>query len=425
MNPRERLEAIYRVALQSVDAGAAVRRALSRDSLPESLVVLALGKAACAMAAAVEESAGARIRAGLAVTKDGYAQDLQRIRVREAAHPVPDVRCEGAAREALALVRAARRDDTLLVLLSGGTSALTACPAPGLDLADLAATTRALLASGADIGEMNAVRKHLSAFSGGRLAQASACDAIQVLAVSDVPGDALDVLGSGPCAPDPTRYDDALELLAKSDIEDAVPQRVREHLARGAAGDIPETPGPDDPVFDRVRHDVIARNADARRAALAAAEGHGLRGVDLGEVLAGEAREQAASMVAQARALRGERPACLVAGGETTVTLMGPGLGGRSQELALAAATLLAEGGDQDIAVLAVGTDGTDGPTDAAGAFADAGTVARAAAQGVDAATALAANDSYGFFKREGGLVITGPTRTNVMDLVLICCERR
>ena len=202
--------------------------------------------------------------------------------------------------------------------------------------------------------------------------------------------------------------------------EDAVPTRVLEHLARGVAGDVPETPGPGDPVFVRVRHDVIASNADARRAAVAAAEGQGLRGIDLGEVLVGEARGQARSLVDRARAQRGAGPVCLVAGGETTVTLTGGGRGGRSQELALAVATLLAEGGDHDIAVLAAGTDGTDGPTDAAGAYLDSGTLERGSAEGVDAKAALAANGSYDFFAQEGGLVITGPTRTNVMDLVLI-----
>ena len=435
MSPRERLEEILAAALGAVDAGRAVRRVLRREARtggPDRLViagepvaddarlvVLALGKAACPMAAAVEAVAGERIDSGLAVTRDGHGARLERIGVREAGHPVPDARSEAGARGALALAARARPGDLLLVLLSGGASALTACPAPGLSLADLAATTRALLACGADIHEMNTVRKHLSAFSGGSLARAARCDQIVVLAVSDVPGDRLDVIGSGPCAPDPSTFADALSVLARRGIQRVVPPAVRDALLAGARGTRPETPKPDEPYFARVRHTIVARNADAREAAVAAARARGLAARDLGEVLLGEAREQGPKLVRLARRASGPRPQLLVAGGETTVTLAGSGRGGRSQELALASALALADGG-AGVALLAVGTDGSDGPTDAAGAFVDEGTVARGTRAGVDAAAALAANDSYAFFTREGGLVRTGPTGTNVMDLVLV-----
>ena len=420
MTSRDRLTAIWSTALEAVDAGDAVERAFSVVPGDGRLFVLALGKAGFPMAARVEALAGDRVSGGLVVTKDGHGGVLERLEVREAGHPLSDRRSEEAAREVLDLAAVTDLDDVLLVLLSGGASALTACPAPGLSVADLTATTEVLLASGADIREMNAVRKHLSAFSGGRLAQAASSRRICVLAVSDVLGDALDVIGSGPCAPDPTTYRDALDVLARRDEAGRVPAIVVDHLERGAAGAIPETPGRDDPQLARVRHTIVASNADARQAALGAARELGITPIDLGEVLSGEARDEARRLLARARASRADAPVCLIAGGETTVTLRGAGRGGRNQELALAAAVAMAEAGDQEIGLLAGGTDGTDGPTDAAGAFVDPGTVVRGRAVGADAASALESNDSYTFFSQEGGALVTGPTGTNVMDLVLI-----
>ncbi len=420
MTSRDRLMAIWRAGLDAVDAGDAVERALPVVPAEGRLRVLALGKAGFSMAARVEALAGDRVSRGLVVTKDGHGGVLERFEVREAGHPLPDRRSEEAARAALDLVAASEPDDVLLVLLSGGTSSLTACPAAGLSVADLTASTDVLLASGADITEMNTVRKHLSSFSGGRLAEAARCRRICVLAISDVLGDALDVIGSGPCAPDPTTYRDALDVLARRDQAGRVPAVVVDHLERGAAGAIPETPGRDDPLLARVRHTIVASNADARRAASAAAREMGMTPIDLGEVLSVEARDEAQRLLARARASRADGPVCLIAGGETTVTLRGPGRGGRNQELALAAAIAMGEAGDLEIGLLAGGSDGTDGPTDAAGAFVDAGTVARGRAAGVDAASALASNDSYTFFAREGGALVTGPTGTNVMDLVLV-----
>jgi glycerate-2-kinase len=396
-------------------------------------VVLALGKAACAMAEPVAAAFGPRVRAGLAITKDGHARPLP-WPVRETAHPVPDLRCPRAANEALELACSAAPDEVLLVLLSGGASALTACPAEGLSLEDLAETTRCLLACGADILETNAVRKHLSAFAGGQLARACRAGRIEVWVVSDVPGDALDVIGSGPCAPDPTTFSDALAVVERYGIGGELPVSVLEHLRAGAAGDIDDTPASADAIFERVRHTVIASNADAREAAAAEASRQGLEPVALGECLEGEARDRAVALVDEARARRGGPRKCLIAGGETTVTLLGAekgtgaekgrgkerGKGGRSQELALAAAIELSRHPEDEICLLAAGTDGSDGPTDAAGAFADGQTLTRASTNGLDAARALERNDAYPFFDREGGLVRTGPTGTNVMDLVLI-----
>lgn len=448
MTPRDRLSAIFAAAIRAVDAGAAVARALphalagagqSSEEDEPPVVVIALGKAACAMAVPVEAALAGRIRGGIVVTKDGH--DLTRggtggpkgegcrpalaLPVRETAHPVPDARCERAARETLAIAASAPADAILLVLLSGGASSLTACPAAGLDLDDVAATTRALLGCGADIQQMNCVRKHLSDFAGGRLARAATARRIEVLAVSDVAGDSLDVIGSGPCAPDPTTFADALAVIDGYALRDRLPARVVAHLEAGLAGTVPETPKPADPLFARVRHTVVAANADARAAAADEARRRGLEPVSLGECLRGEARERGAELVARVRVERGDARRCFIAGGETTVTLTTSpgrevhGKGGRSQELALSAALALA-GCDDDIGLLAAGSDGSDGPTDAAGAFVDGGTVARAAAQGLDAEAALRDHDAYPFFAREGGLVVTGPTGTNVMDLVLV-----
>jgi glycerate-2-kinase len=438
VSARDRLTAILGEAIRAVDAGAAVERALPglRTLNGAGVVVLAIGKAACAMLAPVEASLGPRIRAGLAITKDGHTGPRPAsgqgsgqgsgmgsemgLPVLETAHPVPDLRCERAARAALELAANTRPDETLLVLLSGGTSALTACPAPGLQLEDLAAVTRALLASGADIHEINCVRKHLSAFGGGRLAEASGTRSIEVLAVSDVAGDDIGTIGSGPCAPDETGFGDALEVVVQRGLRGQLPAAVAAHLEAGVRGERPETPVTGDPLFEQVRHTIVASNADAREAAVAAARRQGLEPVALGECLFGEASERGRWLVARARAAGSGSGSCLVAGGETTVTLRGGGRGGRSQELALAAAIELFEGRDAGVALLAAGTDGSDGPTDAAGAFVDSASVSRGAGQGVDAQVALAANDAYGFFEREGGLVKTGPTGTNVMDLALV-----
>ncbi|RIL07864.1 MAG: hypothetical protein DCC71_01285 [Proteobacteria bacterium] len=382
--------------------------------------MLAAGKAAASMARAVEEVAGERIAAGLAVTKDGHAgAGGGRVAVREAAHPVPDRRCERAAREMLAIARGCAPDDVLVVLLSGGASALLACPQPGLDLDDVAGTTAALLAAGADIVELNTVRKHLVEVAGGRLARASGADRVEVLVVSDVLGDPLDVIASGPCAPDPTTFGDALGVVERHGLHAKLPARALAHLHAGARGAREESPKPGDPAFARVRTTVVARLADALDAAEAELRRSGARVLRVADALRGEARVAGRRLAALARALRADAgPTCLVAGGETTVTVRGAGRGGRSQELALAAA--LAWRNAAGLSLLAAGTDGTDGPTDAAGAYADAETVARGLARGVDAAAALADNDAYTFFAREGGLLRTGPTGTNVMDLVLV-----
>lgn len=429
---RAELESIFREALEAVDGADCVRRAVTGEGaglalagrpLPADarIVMLAVGKAAAPMARAFEARAGARLAVGLAVTKDGYGLPLSRARLRETAHPVPDARSERAAGEALELVAATREEDVLCVLLSGGASSLLACPAEGLSAADLAVTTRLLLEAGADIGELNTVRKHLSAVAGGRLARCAGAGRIEVMALSDVPGDRIDVIGSGPFAADPSTYGEALDVLERRCLADAVPEAVLAHLRAGARGAREETPKPGDAGLARVRTTLLATNRTAVEAAARAAARRGLRAQVVSRPLAGEAREEAGRLVGLARALRPAEPCLLVAGGETTVTVRGPGRGGRSQELALAAAIAL-EGGPPT-ALLAAGTDGSDGPTDAAGAYADEGTLRRGRRAGADARQALARNDSYAFFAAEGGLFVSGPTGTNVMDLALLRVE--
>ncbi len=420
-----------RVALDSVDGAARVSAALegsAGDSLrmagrpvpaDRPVVLLAVGKAADAMTRGALGSLPRPPRAGLVVARDpGPTPPAPLVRT-VAGHPVPDARSAAAGRAARDLVASTGPEDVLLVLLSGGASALMTSPLPGLSSADLATTTDALLRAGADIEALNAVRRQLTLASGGRLARASGTREIHVLALSDVPGDDPAVLGSGPFAR--PRGSAAQALAALAALGDAgVPEAVRAHIEREAeaerAGEGGTAQAAAAAIFDDVAMTVLASNADARDAAVGAARRAGFEAHAEPEELAGEAAGEGRRLAGQAvvaapRTLR-------VHGGETTVRVRGAGLGGRCQELALAAAIRFA--GEDDVAILAAGTDGSDGPTDAAGAFADGGTVARGRAAGVSARACLADNDAYGFFDREGGLVRTGPTGSNVRDLVLV-----
>jgi glycerate 2-kinase len=328
-------------------------------------------------------------------------------------HPTPGAGSERAGRALLDLAEGTRESDLLVLLLSGGASALA--EAPAVPLADLAEATRLLLAAGADVRETNAVRKHLSRLKGGGLARAARGDVL-ALVLSDVPGDDLAVVGSGPATPDPTTYRDAFDALARRGLLDRVPASVRRRIEDGLAGRAPETPKPGDPAFSRARAFVLGGNAAAVEAALARATALGYRAVEA-PPLSGEARDAG---LALARRLLAEaasgRPVVLVAGGETVVTVRGPGQGGRNQEAALAAVEALA---GANAALAFVGTDGVDGPTDAAGAVVDGASLARARALGLDPTRALAANDSHPFFVTLGDLVLTGPTGTNVADVAV------
>ncbi len=412
---RERLARIHRAALAGVQPEACTAPGAAELAAGRPLRLVAAGKAAAPMARALERAAGARIREGLVVTKDGHGLPLERCLLLEAGHPVPDGRSAAAGREVLAVAERTAPDEAFVLLLSGGASSLLSTPTGALTPEDLAQATRVLLAAGGDIAQLNTLRRHLTAVSGGRLARAASRAAeIHVLAISDVPGGAPADLGSGPCAADPTTFGDACAAVASLGAWDRLPTAVRAHLEAAQE----ESVKPGDPVLARVHTRIVASNRTARRAALDAGREEGLRAVDLGGGLRGEARVAGRRLVQLARSLAPAEPTLLVIGGETTVGVRGKGRGGRSQELALAAALALEDA--PHIVLLAAGTDGTDGPTDAAGAFADAGSVARGRTAGASAEAHLADNDAYTFFAAEGGLLVTGPTRTNVMDLVLI-----
>ena len=421
MTAREAAVAIWRAALAAAEPGRLVRRALGRleaavAAVRGRVVVLGCGKAGAAMARAVEDALGERVAEGFVVVKDGYTSPTRRITVAEAGHPVPDARGLAAADRLLAAATAAGPDDLVLFLVSGGGSALTPAPAPPVTLADKQAATRALLAAGADIGELNAVRKHLSRHKGGQLARAAAPARVISLILSDVIGDRLDVIASGPTAPDPTTFGDALAVLDRRGVRASAPPSVLARLQAGVRGEVPETPKPGDPVFARVDHVIVGNNALVVQAAADEARRLGLVPHVLEHPVQGEAREAAGDLLARARRL--PAGSCLVAGGETTVTVRGPGRGGRCQEFALAAALAMED--DDPFVVLAAGTDGTDGPTDAAGAVVDAGTAARGRRAGLDAGRCLNANDSYTFLRAAGDLLVSGPTNTNLLDLYLV-----
>jgi glycerate 2-kinase len=414
---RALLEKSFRAAVAAADPLAILASHLPRPPRGRTLVVAA-GKAAASMALAVERAwpADAPLE-GLAVTRYRHGLPTERIRVVEAGHPVPDEAGEAAAREMLARVRALGKDDLLLALVSGGGSSLLSLPAEGFSMADLKAVTAQLLRCGAAIQEINTVRKHLSAIQGGRLA--AACKAsVLALIVSDVTGDDPTHIASGPCAPDPTTYADALDVLAKYGV--APPSAVRTRLEDGARGRIAETPKPGDAVFDRVENRVIATAHASLEAAAGVFNAQGIRPVILGDTVTGEATEVAKVMAALVRELRRYRapfppPVALISGGECTVTLRGEdGRGGRCSEFLLALAIELE--GVPAVHALAADTDGIDGSEDNAGALLAPDSLARAGAAGIDARRLLANNDSYGFFAALGDLLVTGPTRTNVND---------
>ncbi|MBN1177953.1 MAG: DUF4147 domain-containing protein [Anaerolineae bacterium] len=420
-------------ALQAVDPARAVARHLRMDGSTlhvgphaydlaaiDRVVVVGAGKAGAGMAAAVEDVLGSRISAGWVNVRYGYAPPTppQHVHVHPAGHPLPDPAGLEGTRRILDLVDSLTGRDLTLVLVSGGGSALLVQPVAGVTLADLQALTDALLRSGATIAEINTVRKHLSQVKGGRLARRIARHGARaaVLVLSDVVGNPLDAIASGPCAADPTTYGQAWDVLARHALLGDVPHAIRAHLARGRCGEEEETPKPGDPLFDHVRHVVVGDNRAAAQAAAAQAEALGFRTHLLTTHLEGEAREVGRVLAALAKDLTA--PACLILGGETTVTVRGDGKGGRNQELALGAALALA--GWPGVAVVTLATDGTDGPTDAAGAIATGETAARARALGLDPAAHLARNDAHPLFTALGDLIVTGPTGTNVCDLAFV-----
>lgn len=421
--------------LDAVDARKAVGRAILRSGNElvigrrrydlrryERVVVLGAGKAAASMAQAVERQLGPWLEGGFVVVKHGHVVPTRRIVVAEAGHPVPDRSGQRAVARLCAMAEELGRHDLLIVLLSGGASSLLPAPVAGVTLADKQRTTQELLRCGASIREINTVRKHLSRIKGGRLAELTKAT-IATLILSDVLGDDLSAIASGPTVPDPTTYQEAVAILKRYHIWRAVPQRVRRHLDRGCQGFAHETPKPGASLFRRVHHHIVGNNLAAVTTVAHAAREAGLRTLVHRSALTGEARDEgqrfgilAKNIVRACNPL--QRPCCVVAGGETTVTVTGKGTGGRAQEFAAAAALEIA--GLAKVWVVAIGTDGTDGPTDAAGAVVDGHTMARAQRLSMDIKGALKEHNTYPALKRLNQLIVTGPTGTNVNDLYLL-----
>ena len=438
--PKAALRHLVRVALDASHAGDAVRRSLSlhddvlvaRGAGGEQLRIplrgcdvwiVAIGKAAVAMGEAAHERLGEVVTRSFVLTKEGHGRDDPRWICREAGHPIPDERGVEATEELRALLEGARDDVVVITLLSGGASALLAAPVDGLRLEDLREVTRMLIASGADIQAINTVRRHLGRALGGRLMRATHPARVLVLAVSDVVGDDLHDIGSGPWHPDPTTLPDTRQVLERYGLWEEVPEAVRSALG-GRSRRAAETPKEDDPIFRRAHHLLVATNRSALRALASEARALGFDPLVLTSTLRGEAREVGRVLAAIAREAwrHGEPirpPACLLSGGEPTVTLTGTGgRGGRNQELALAFA--LEIDGTEGIHAASLATDGTDGPTHAAGAFVDGATAGRARSSGRDPREHLDRHDALPLFETLGDLIVTGPTGTNVMDIHLV-----
>jgi hydroxypyruvate reductase len=366
---------------------------------------------------------GERVTAGHVNVKYEHVLPTQTITIHEAGHPIPDEAGVSGTQCIADILSSAQADDLVICLISGGGSALMPLPVEGVTLADTKALTDALLRAGATINEINTIRKHLDQLKGGQLVRLAAPASVVSLILSDVVGNPLDVIASGPSVPDTSTFADACGLIERYGLAQSVPASVMEHLRRGLAGEIADTPKPGDPMFERAQNVIVASNDLAAQAAEETARALGLNTLLLSTFIEGEAREIAKVWVALAREVLASgrpvrRPACIIAGGETTVTLRGKGKGGRNQEMALAAALRLQ--GLEDVHVVCLATDGTDGPTDASGAIADGSTVSRAKAAGMDAWAHLENNDAYPLFAAIHDLLLTGPTNTNVNDLALV-----
>jgi glycerate-2-kinase len=436
---RDRLDRIFRAALAASDPARLVGESLRTG--PEGLVLACGGTAASApwtltrnirlvgggkagrtMGEGALSAIGDRVASGVVAVPAGSGGTSGAVRFIEAGHPVPDRGSLSAGREILSLLAGAGKDDLVIALLSGGGSAMVSAPVEGVTPDEKAALSELLMRAGADIVSLNTVRKHLSVVKGGRAALAAYPARVWALLLSDVPGDDPSVIASGPFSPDPTTCADALGVLSSLGILHEAPRSVLRHLQAGKAGGVSETPKPGNPVFEPVTCAVVGSNRMTLYGAASAAKAEGLAPVRLlPGFLSGEARECAKSFVSEMRreasALSPGWTGVLVAGGETTVTVKGTGKGGRNQEFALAASIELS--GAAGMAVLCAGTDGVDGPTDAAGAVADGSTCDRALERGLSPRSSLENNDAYSFFRAIGDLVVTGPTGTNVADVAI------
>lgn len=433
---------IFEAALRAADPRAAVERVLTRrgdhlllngqpifDFTRGRVKVVGAGKAGAPMAQALDDILGLDTQVGAVTVKYGHLAPTRTIHVHEAGHPLPDANTLRATQSLVTLLQDLGANDLVLCLFSGGGSALMEWLVEGVTLDDLRAFTNALMRCGATIYEINTLRKHISRVKGGQLARLAQPARVVSLILSDVLGSPLDIIASGPTAPDSSTFADCLRIVDRYTLREQFPPSILHHYERGAHGELADTPKPDDPLFARVTNVIIADNQIACDAAARQAGARGYRVELLSTQLQGEARELGRELADRAKAgieksftanssgTGGGERTCWLGGGEPTVKLRGHGKGGRAQELVLAAALVL--DGAPEMVVLSAGTDGTDGPTDAAGAIADNTTCARARALGLDAAAFLDNNDAYPFFAALGDLVITGPTNTNVNDLML------
>ena len=424
VNPYQAVRRFVRVEGDRLLLGAEARDRLELDlGMYDRIGIVGAGKATAPMAKAVEDLFGSRIHKGMINVKYGFTQPLEFTEIIEAGHPVPDRNGEQGTKKILDFLETAGKKDLIFSLISGGGSALLPLPVGDISLKEKQDLTRSLLACGASIDEINAVRKHISVSKGGQMARAAAPATTVNLMLSDVVGDKMDVIASGPFTPDRSTFHDVTDIINKYDLKD-IPSTIRDHLKAGAEGRIQETPKADDPVFKRVFNFIVGSNILALESAEEKAKSLGYKTLILSSTVEGETREVALVHTAIAKEIvKTGRPfpppICVISGGETTVTIRGNGLGGRNQEFGLAAALDL-EGLPPRVVVLSGGTDGNDGPTDAAGAIVDPLTVKRGKDAGAVAFDFLDDNDAYPFLKKTGDLLFTGPTNTNVMDVRLV-----
>ena len=389
----------------------------------DHIYVIGAGKGSAAMAVETEKILGELIKKGIVVTKYGHALPLQKIKCIEAGHPLPDENSVLAGKEIMQFAAQAGEKDIIIALISGGASALLADHPPGTSLVDVQEVFKLLLHSGATINEMNTVRKHLSLIKGGQLARAAYPATVVSFILSDVIGDPLDVIASGPTVADPTSFENAYAVLQKYDLVKKLHPSIHVWLQNGLNGEIEDTPKAGDPVFEKTFNRLIGTNRIALEAAAKKAEELGFVPFIITDRLSGEADEEAKKLVDYILMCRSAKPACILMGGETTVTIKGKGKGGRNQQFALSALHELTKHYPSENPhmplILSAGTDGSDGPTDATGAIADEETINKTNELALDISSFLDNNDSYNFFAKTGGLVVTGPTQTNVMDIVI------
>lgn len=439
MNSRVAAEEIFKAGVESVSPSGLVRKYLEIDSkgitaggkffssdLLNNVFVIGAGKASAMMASGVEDILGDRLTGGHIAVKYGFSCKLSRIKITEAGHPSPDENSYKATGEILDIANRAGNDDLVLCLISGGGSSLLADLPDGVSEENLKTLNNLLVNSGASISEINTVRKHLSSVKGGQLARAAYPAQLVSLIISDVPGDRTDVIASGPTVPDPTTFEEAMEVISRYDLVKSLPREIMTHLGKGIRGSIPETPKPGDVVFNNVTNIIIGNNRMALASACRKAEELNIKPVIVDDQLQGDVVVIAERIVTASLACRSDdaavSPECLLFGGETTIKMTGKGLGGRNQHLALLCSSLLK--GKPGITVLAAGTDGNDGPTDAAGAVVDSETSEVADSMHLDLQAFIDSFDSWHFFHVAGGHIVTGPTMTNVMDIIVVIIDK-